>query len=252
MKRPLIIIALIIASLGTAKGQKFEFGIQYIPLELSKVTFDQESFIFNDYTSVKISDPVYRLSVPSLSNAGFFVRWNRKNISLQSGLSFHNNVYFYSHKGTYSMSTFMSFFYSSLDLPVTFSYTVFPDNKLKFRLTGGVNSKMFRMRRNYYSVFTKNFDYFNYAEESSADREKRRFMIGQVSPFIVYSRFGFGIKYYNITADLFFDGSITSSDRKIDRYNANLKDTYQINLALGFSIPSKDLAYRKSGGKISK
>ena len=84
---------------------------------------------------------------------------------------------------------------------------------------------MFKFRRNYYSVFTKNFDYVNYLEETPADKHKRDFLVEKLNSFIIYSRVGVGIQFYNFIVDLCIDKNLTDMNRKFDKYNANFKDS---------------------------
>jgi|WetSurMetagenome_2_1015567.scaffolds.fasta_scaffold226031_1 hypothetical protein len=252
MRREVIILILGFLLTDPLMGQSVEFGIQYVPLQVSKITFDQNYLIFNDYTSVKVLDPSFRLSIPSLSNSGLFVRYKTRRLSYQTGLNFQNNVYFYSKKTSDYTTTYASVFYSSIDVPMTITLVLKPENKLKIRLTAGLNNKLFKIRRNYYSVFAKKFDYFNYAEATSSDDEKRKFMINKVNPFISYLRSGIGIRYYNFTADILLDMNLTDMNINKDIYNANYKNTSQINLVLGFAIAPKDLKLRTSKRQISK
>jgi hypothetical protein len=252
MKRAGIILIFCFIGIYPLLGQALEFGIQYIPIQATNITFDQDYIIFSDYSSLKILEPAFRMSSPSLSNSGLFMRYNRRHISFQTGLNFQNNVYFYGKKTYDYMTSFASLFYSSIDIPLTVAYTFRRDEKLKFRILAGVNNKIFKIRRNYYSVFSKKFDYLIYTEATASEKEKRNFMIDKINPFIVYFRSGIGIKYYNLSADLCLDRNLTAMNRYVDKYNANLKDTYQINLVLGFSIAPKDLKYKKFKGKINK
>ena len=253
MKKAHIIFFSVLFSCSQANGQSFDFGIQYIPLQASMISFDQRFVIFNDYTSSKIIDPSFKMALPSLSNTGLFVRYNpARHFSFQSGVNFYNNVYYYSEKSTYVSGTYVPFFYSSIDIPLTAAVTLNPDAILKFRLTGGINSKMFRLKRNYYSIFSKSFDYIFHNEETDSDEQKREFMIDKVNPFILFSRIGAGVQFYNITADLCLDKNLTNMNREIDTYNANFKDSYQINLIMTFRIAPKDLKKKTTGDKIEK
>ena len=217
------------------------------------LSFDQKFVIFNDYTSSRIIDQSFKMALPSLSNTGIFIRYNPvRHLSVQSGVNFYNNVYYYSQKSTYVSGTYVPFFYSSIDIPLTAAYTVKPDAIWKFRITGGLNSKMFRMKRNYYSIFSKSFNYIFHAEETEADEQKREFMVEKVNQFILYSRIGAGIQFYNITADICVDKNITDMNKKIDAYNANFMDSYQINLIMSFRIAPKDLRQKTTRDKIRK
>lgn len=146
----------------------------------------------------------------------------------------------------------VSFFYSSIDVPFTAVYTFNTDSKLKFRLTAGVNGKLFRLKRNYYSIFSKSFDYFFHEEVKEEDRQKREFMIEKINPFILFSRAGAGIQLYNITADLCIDKNLTGMNRMHDPFNANYKDSYIVNLIFSFTIPQKDLRPEKQESRIIK
>ena len=253
MRKAYIILIFSFFGLHYLPGQTFEFGIQFIPIQASMISFDQDYIIYNDYTSQNILNPSPRLSLPSLSNSGLFLRYIHKQASFQTGLNFQNNVYFYGKRvlSDYT-STYASLFYSSIDIPFTATYTFRHNEPVKFRILAGINNKIFKIRRNYYSVFSKSFDYFNYAAANSADDEKRNFIIDKLKSFIVYFRSGIGMEYYNFTADLFIDKNITAMNRYIDKYNANFKDSYQINLALGFSIAPKDLKSKKYTRKLNK
>ena len=253
MKRAYIILIFSFFGLHYLSGQTFEFGIQFIPIQASIISFDQDYIIYNDYTSQKILNPSPRLSLPSLSNSGLFLRYIRKQVSFQTGLNFQNNVYFYGKVTSFSYFTsYASLFYSSIDIPFTATYTFRHDEPVKFRILAGINNKIFKIRRNYYSVFSKSFDYFFHDEANYAVDEKRKFVIEKLNSFIVYFRSGIGMEYYNFTADLFIDRNITTMNRYIDKYNANFKDTYQINLALSFSIAPKDLKSKKYIRKLNK
>jgi len=176
-----------------------------------------------------------------------------RKVSLQSGLNFQNNVYYYANKTmNNTSSSYSSLFYSSIDLPAVAVLTLFPDEKVKLRLSAGIDNKIFKFKRNYYSVFYKNFDKFNYANEDEEDSEKRDFMVDKIRPFIVYFRSGIGLKYYNITADFYFDRNITPMNRNIDKYNANCKSTSLVTCVFGFSFAPKDLKYKRTMGKIDK
>ena len=217
------------------------------------ISFDQRFVIFNDYTSSKIIDPSFKLALPSLSNTGLFLRFNpTRRFSVQSGINFYNNVYYYSEKSTYTAGTYVSFFYSSIDIPLTAVLTLNPDAIWKFRLTGGVNSKIFKLKRNYYSILSKSFDYIFHNEETDSDEQKREFMIDKVNPLMLYSRLGAGVQFYNITADLCLDKNLTDMNRGTDPYNANFKDSYQINLVMTFRIAPKDLKKKTNLHKIGK
>ena len=232
-------------------GQKIEFGIQYTPLQFSGLSFDRDYMIFDNYTSSKLNVPGMKLTLPSLSNSGLFLRFPLKKIVLQTGLGFQNNVYNYSVSTTYSDS-YDVFFYSSIDVPVFLSYTFRSSGKLKFRCLAGVNTKMFKIKRSYYSVFAKALDPYAYAEDYENISQKRDFIVSKVNPFMLYSRVGAGIKYYNISMDICADRNITNMNRMQDHYNANFKDSYLVTVVFGFQIANKDLKISKEQSKISK
>jgi hypothetical protein len=188
--------------------------------------------------------------MPSLSSSGLFVRFPLGKLALQSGLGFQNNAYYYCTKPGYN-ATKVLFFYGSIDIPLTLVYTFSSNTKLKFRILGGVNSKLFKIRRSYYSVFAKSFDTMN-NEEYVSDSEKRKFMVNRVNPFMLYSRAGAGISYYNFTIDLCADRSITDMNWKKDLYNANFTDSFQVTFVLGFRIAAKDLKVNREQNKIGK
>lgn len=252
MKKAGIISIFILTLFYSLSGQKLEFGIQYVPLQASMISFDKDFIIFDDYTSQKILNQSFRLSAPSFSNSGLFIRYNLNKVSFQSGLNFQNNVYYYGRKTFDYMTSFASFYYSSIDVPATVAYTFRRNEKLKFRVLAGMNSKVFKIRRNYYSVFARRIDYFTYAEATVSEKEKRMYMTDKVNPFIVYFRSGIGIRYYNFTTDLYLDNNITKMSKSIDNYNANIIKTYQLNLAIGFSIAPKDLKSRNNREKLTK
>ena len=252
MKRSLVILIFIVISAAAINGQKFQFGIQYMPLQASKISFDQDYIIFDDYSSLKTLKPAFRISIPSLSNSGLFLRYNTKHITFQTGANFQNNVYFFSEKSTYSSGTSISFFYSSVDIPLTAAFTFNTDEKVKYRILAGGNFKLFKFKRNYYSVFAKSFDYINYAEEAASDKGRREFMVTKINPIILYARAGIGIQYYNITADLCLDKNLTNMNRQVDKYNANFIDSYQVNIILGFRIAPGDLKDKTRQLKIAK
>jgi hypothetical protein len=252
MKQVVIILILSFTGLFSLSGQKFDFGIQYSPIQLSRISFDQNYVIFDDYSSLKIYKPKFRISAPSISNSGVFLRYKAHHAAFQTGLNFQNNVYFYSKRiYDYTISS-VSIYYSSIDIPLTLTYTLRHEEKVKYRITAGVNNKIFKIRRNNYSIFSKSLDYMNYVDATTADTERRKFMIDKIKPFILYFRSGIGFELYNFTADIYLDRNLTEMNRYIDKNNANYIDTYQINLALGFSIAPKDLKYKKFKEKINK
>lgn len=240
-------------SAAVINGQTFHFGIQYMPLQATRISFDQNYIIFDDYTALKTLNPAFRISLPSLSNSGLFLRYDTRQIALQTGANFQNNVYFFSEKSSYySPDSYVSFFYSSVDIPLTAAFTLRPDGKVKYRILAGVNTKLFKFKRNYYSVFEKRWNYFNYSEVIASDKNKREFMVAKINPIMLYARAGLGIKYYNITADLCIDKNLTNMNKQVDKYNANFVDSYQINLILGFQISPGDLKNKTRELKIAK
>jgi hypothetical protein len=231
-------------------GQSLEFGITYIPVGFSKITFDRDYIIFDDYSSAKL-EQTFNMLVPSLSNSGLFVRIPFKSFSIQSGLNFQKNTYYYS-TNTYYSNASNSFFYSSIDIPLEIIYTFNPNNVIKFRILAGGNAKLFKIRTNYYSVFKPLIEISYGNIESEAAKKNQEFIRKKINPFIFYSRFGAGFRYFGMTADLCFDKNLTPMNRNIDQYNANFKDTYQINIVLGFTIANKDLKYNRNTNKIIK
>jgi hypothetical protein len=252
MRKVTVILLLAFLAFPAVSGQKLEFGIQFTPLEFSSLTFDQKYIVFDDYTSYKLNTQGLRLAIPSLSNSGLYVRYPFGNhLALQSGLAFQNNVYYYSVNETYQ-STLRSFFYSSIDVPVFFSYTLSESAKLKLRLLAGANVKNFKIRRNYYSIFAQSLDVFFNQQDAESDTQKRDFIISKVNPFMIYSRIGTGLSYYNFTLDLCADKNLTTMNRKPDAYNANFKDSFQLTLVLGIRLSNKDLKVTKKQDKIIK
>ena len=250
MKNIFIIPVFFLLSAISLKGQSPEFGICYVPIGFSKITFDQDFIVFDDYTSSKLNQN-YVMSFPSLSNSGLFVRFPFKSFAVQTGLNFQRNTYFYSENTRFE-GTKNLFSYSSFDIPLQLNYTINPDNILKFRILAGANAKFFKIRTNYYSIFGKmaNISYYNV--ENKAAIKNRDFMMERINPFSIYSRFGVGLRYFGMTIDLCFDKSITPLNKNIDKYNANFEDTYQINIMLGFQFAKKDLKYKRNVNKIIK
>jgi hypothetical protein len=251
MKRISVILLFIILTSITGRSQKIEFGIQYIPLEFSSLSFDQKYIIFEDYTSSKLDLPGIHFAIPSLSNSGLFVRYPFGRLTLQSGLAFQNNVYYYTANDTYQ-GTNVSFYYSSIDLPVSLAYTINKNSKIKYRILAGVNSKMFKFKRSYYSVFAKSFGVAFNQEDEAAIVKKREFMVSKVSPFMLYSRIGAGIGFYNFTIDLCADKNITDMNLKKDLFNANFKDSFILTVVVGIRLSGKDMKGNKEKYKISK
>lgn len=152
------------------------------------ISFDKDYVIFSDYTSQKILAPKFRFSAPSFSNSGLFLRYNLSKITFQTGINFQNNVYYYSQKVYDYMISRASFYYSSIDVPVTCAYTFRKDEILKVRIQAGLNGKLFKIHRNYYSIFARNIDYLAYTEATASEKEKRINMVDKVRPFIAYFR----------------------------------------------------------------
>lgn len=69
------IISLLIFCRTNVSGQSFDFGIQYIPLQASLLSFDQDYLIFDDLTSLRVNDVSPGVGAPSLSNTGLFLRY---------------------------------------------------------------------------------------------------------------------------------------------------------------------------------
>jgi hypothetical protein len=248
-KIPGILVMLMLTS--TLWGQKVEIGIHYIPIVLSRITFDEDYIIFDDNTSMPILDDHFKLCPPSLSNTGLFVQLPLGHVALQTGINFQTNLYFYSVDYFYQGMS-KNFYYSSLDIPLMVTYTFNQDAIRKFRLLAGINSKMFKIKRNYFSVFSQAFDHFYIVDEYESDRLRRKSMTDNIRPFGLFARVGLGIEYYGITADLWIDKNLTRLNEKNRIYNADYEDAYLISMVLGFTIPSKDLHVKKSRGKINK
>ena len=250
MKNFFIIPVFLLLSAIALKGQSPEFGICYVPIGFSKITFDQDFIIFDDYSSAKLHQN-YVMSFPSLSNSGLFVRFPIKSFAVQTGLYFQRNTYFYS-KNIRFEGTKNLFSYSSFDIPLQLNYTINPDNIIKLRILAGGNAKFFKIHTNYYSIFGKMVDISYVNLETKAAIKNRDFMMERINPFIIYSRFGVGIRYFGMTLDLCFDKNITPLNKNIDKYNANFENTYLINIMMGFQFANKDLKYKRNINKIIK
>jgi hypothetical protein len=249
MRRNILILLILCFPVLPAVAQKTEFGIRYTPINFTKLTFDQDFIVFQDYTSLRITEK-YFMSFPSLSNSGLYVKFPLRRLALETGLNFQNNTYFYGKRITYQNAN-VSFFYSSIDIPVSAVLTLNPDNILKLRLVAGMNSKFFKIRRNYYSIFAKGFDYFFYSEEYKSDKDNRDFMVEKVNPFILYSRVGAGLEYFQWTLDLYVDKNLTGMNVKKDSYNANFMKSGIVSIALGFQFARGNMSDRNSS-RITK
>lgn len=250
MRKKGVIVCVFIVLGSALWGQSWKVGITYTPLFFSSITFDQDYIIFNDYSSYRTNVSGLRTSL-SLSNAGFFIRKQGHTLGFQSGLNFQNNIYFYSKKEGYS-GTNVPFFYGSIDCPVMATYSLFSDALCHVRFVAGANTKFFKFKRNYLSVFAKDLDNSFYAEENSSDRDRREFLVHKMNSVICYARAGLGIQMYGVGLNLYVDKNITGLNRRTDPYNANFKNSWLVSFACEFEIAGRNLHLRRSAAKISK
>lgn len=238
MNRILIIIFFTITSI-TAFAQKTEFGIVYSPILISKLTFDKDYIIFNDYTSLTAGDNKYHAYFTGISTGIFFRYKIQRKLYIQTELNFFGNN-FGSQIPDWTSSRQKNFTYSSIDIPIMFGYTLNPGKMIKIRLYGGLNNKFGKLITAFYSSFIYTINDNGNQEYYYADKTRKKELIDKLSFYYMNAVGGIGISKYGTSLDLRFERNITNLNKSIATNNANFKDLFLIRFLLSFTLPHKN------------
>ncbi len=224
--RRFIIISLILLGFS-ATAQKFEVGFVYSPAMMSKLTFDKDYIIFDDYTSLTAGDNKIHPYFSFLSTGAFF-RYRMCHSYFQAEIDLFENK-FRRNIPDWKTANEKYFTYSAVEVPLIAGYIINPGGMTKFRLFAGVNNRIGRFRTVFFSTFSlaidddKDYEYYS-------DFPKKMELMNKFSLYYLDIMGGLGFSFYGFSLDLRAEKNITNLNRIMYDNNANYKDMLLIRL----------------------
>jgi hypothetical protein len=233
--RRFIIIWLVLFCFS-ATAQKFEAGFVYSPAMMSRLTFDKDYIIFDDFTSLTAGDNKIHPYFSFLSTGAFF-RYRMCHIYYQAEIDLFENKFRRSIPD-WKENSERYFTYSAIEVPLMAGYTINPGGMMKFRLFAGVNNRIGRFRTVFFSTFTyaindeKNYEYYSALP-------KKIELMNRFSLYYLDVMGGMGISVYGFSLDLRVEKNITNLNRNMLVNSANYKDLMIIRLCANAVINMK-------------
>lgn len=209
--------------------QQWEMGVVYSPYSRSKITFDKDYIIFNDYTSLIASDKKSH-GYFTLFSTGVFTRYRWRNMYVHTEINLFENKFKKQLPG-WLTSNEAYFTYSAVEIPVFVGLTLNPGSLIKINVFGGMNNKIGRFSTVYFSSLS-NTDVFstNLNGEYYPDAERKKELMNKFSLYYVDVTGGIGLSYYGTTVDLRIERNLTNLNKIQYDYNANFAQLQMIRL----------------------
>jgi len=236
--RKFLIILLLIVSRQIVFAQKTEIGVVYSPILVSKLTFDKDYIIFNDYTSLTAGDNKFHTYFTGISTGVFYRYKYTKNIFFQTEIDFFGNN-FGSQIPDWASSREKNFTYSSIDIPLICGYNLNPGGKYKLKLYGGFNNKFGKFITSFYSTLSYSINDNGNQEYYYADITRKKELINKVSFYYLDIIGGIGILKYGTSVDFRIEKNLTNLNKIENNYNANFKDVFLFRLCVSHVLPNK-------------
>jgi len=233
--KKLLIISLILTGFSAA-AQKFEGGFLYSPAMLSKLTYDKQYIIFEDYTSLTAGGNEFHPYISPLST-GVFFRYRMPHVFYRAEIDFFENKFRRSIPD-WKTTRDKYFNYSAIEIPIMAGYTINPGSMFKFHIFGGLNNKVGRFRTVFFSTLTytindsKSYEYYS-------DLPKKLELIDRFSLYYLNALGGIGFSFYGMTVDLRAEKNITGLNHELLTNSANYKDLITVRLCISGVINIK-------------
>jgi len=236
--RKFLIILLLIVIRQIVFAQKTEIGIIYSPILVSKLTFDENYIIFNDYTSLTAGDNKFHAYFTGISTGVFYKYKHTKNLFFQTELDFFGNN-FGSQIPDWASSREKNFTYSSIDIPLICGYTFNPGGKYKLKIYGGLNNKFGKFITAFFSTLSYTINDNMNQEYYYADISRKKELIKKINFYYLNIVGAIGISRFATSVDFRLEKNITNLNKTKNNYNANFKDLFLIRLCLCHTIHNK-------------
>jgi len=220
-------------------SQKYEFGIKYSPLLISKITFDKKYIIYNDFGSTIAGDNKFHLYFTGISLGLFYKEYFNKINYFQAEINFNGNN-FGNQIPDWASSRKKNFTYSTIDIPLLIGITLNRGRKIKLNLFGGINNKFGRFITTFYSSFSYLINDNMNNEYYYADKKRKRELINKFKFYYVNPIIGLSISKFGSSIALSFEKNIYNLNKVKYDYNANFKDLYLIRISLLHKIQNKN------------
>ena len=215
----------------SAFGQKFETGFVYSPLMMSKITFDKQYIIFEDFTSLTAENGKLHPDISVLST-GFFSRYRMRHFYFQAEVNFFENKF---RKSISDWKTIGDryFTYSAIEIPFLVGYTFNPGRLRRFSIFTGLNNKLGRFRTVFFSTLTYTISE-DKDHEFYSELPKKMELINKFSNYYIDIVGGAAYSYYALTISIRAEKNLTNLNRTMYDYNANYKDLFIMRLCINF------------------
>lgn len=241
------ILIILLCSSSYLNAQQYEFGLSYAPVTLTRISFDQNYFIFSNGNSIILEKPVFRVlpTFHNLFNSGVYLRIDKRYVYFQTELSFQTISYGYAQIRTDYSIGYYFLKYSTFSNPLLAGFRLNPDKPGHLVFTAGIQLDYGNLKmRNFYSVLSPS------NQESTHPYEDELF--SSMKKVVVYSLAGIGYELYGTTYALLVKHNLNKLTNVPIPYNGNVKDTYIISLSLNFRISPIDLQITKQHDRIKK